>query len=558
MNLLRRVTPFALALPPLIALAWVAVLGRVTPEPAEWLLLRADQQLVFEWEQVFDFGDRPAFLAQRVLYLLLLSLPGVDLVVAHFVPWILTVACCLLFWRLLFRLSDSPWRGLGLLLFVGYAFSPVFGANWLLAARFRVVVPVLCFLGSVLLLSRERGGAAALHGSLWLALLAVFTEKSGVLLWPALVPLVLHDARRRGVERPLQTVAWWTLLGSFASVLCFVGLRTGARHFGLLGRLVTEPLATLRYAIDVIGKPVPEIVAHPMTPILVALLLLVGFAWLLVRARRHREAVDAQLPTAIWTSVALFGLGVPLLAVEWHLGTTVADSWLRELLFPGCFFPIGVAGLCAVHAPRVAGRAFPILLVLMFVALALDWQRGWEHLKIVRSVLGSAEAQLVVFESAGSKMDPARFPPVTRATAGLLRERGELGALPQMGEPRLDLFDMEPEDRLSGEFRSATADGATGVVLARTLAPPPSLVVLTRFRGQDAEEVIRITTPNFYGGGGEFPWRVAWPTDDALESGDEVRSYAFHVDGLRLVRLPGAFRRTAAGFEAVRPERGGR
>ncbi len=175
---------------PLVALAWS--LRSDAPEPADWRVYLREPELSFVggW---FEFAGRPNHLGFATLYRALLSL-GVDIATLVGVGWALAALCVGAVWRLAPR-AILAWPLLALL-----AFSPAFGANWLLVERLRVFLPAACACAMVLLLR------APLHRARFvvatgLAVLAVLTHETGSLLWVAMLPLMVCPERRSSEVR---------------------------------------------------------------------------------------------------------------------------------------------------------------------------------------------------------------------------------------------------------------------------------------------------------------------------------------------------------------------
>jgi hypothetical protein len=546
----------ALAAPAIVALVWISTMGIAIPEPSDVLVYRGDPALEFRWERVFSTGNDPAFLFQRAAYLGLLSIPGSDFGVIRFLPWMLAVLCCVVFARLLRTLAGDKANPRlvfgGVLLFVFWAFSPAFGANWLVGARMRMFLPPLFFLLAMGLLVRGTGWRWRFLASLLLAQLAIFTEKSGMLVWIALAPVVYTEASRRGRRGPWGSFAWWVLLGNIGTLLCYVAMRGEmSTQPGLVGRLQDDPIALLEYAVVNFGRFIPEAVDHAYTPWVNASAL--GSAFIVLGLmtfgrRRDAERMRAAMP---WFGFCVFAIGLVVLLTEWHSGSILTPGFLREFMWPGCFVVVGVAGLLKVHAAALAKVVLPVAALALFVMTSLDWLRGFEHLKVAHSSCRTVEA-VTAMHDAGVEMPVVPLPAVSYTTAKWLRARGLLSGLPALASNDLDEFDVQGTDAgaRKGRMLAFSAKDASGEVLAYRFEPAPPLILLTRHEPGAKEVVFKIAAPNFYRGGARFPWLASFPTM-RFEAGEEVRAYALYLEGLKAYPLPGRFRFGDGRFQPV-------
>ena len=559
--------------PAAVALAWVIHMRTGGSEVSYWRLARQESVQEYAWERLLDTGMFPAYFVDRYLVYGLLRIPGFDFQWLHFAPWVLAALCCVVFYRLLIgHAGPRHDRALvlgGLFVFTAWTFNPSLGANWICGERLRAFLPPLLFLSSIWILTTGRRWSWRFYLCAVLAILALFSEKGGLFVWVALLPVVATQARRRGVARPWFEVGKWLVLGNLGIVLCYFVWR-GNRQPGLSASLLEDPTGTLLDVAHAIGESVPRLAAVPQMAFAACAAQLLALALLVLLLCKHRRD-DVRLARAMpWLAFAIYGFSLAFLLVDLRVVPRNGEGllgleWQREHLWTGSFLLVGIAGLASVYARPVARLVFPVGIGVLLALTAQDWHRGWEHLKVVHGVLRTSEAELAFLGVADGQT--MLIPPpsisnehetstVGRKTADALRKRGLLSAVPLVRSLSLSSFDVQPEPTKETTrgvlLKETTPTRVEGVVRARTFEPAPGLVMLTRKLGADGDErVFVLVKPYFYGGGKLSPFARDLKVDPPFQEGEVVRAYGFEVEGHKAYPFLGQLRFGAGEFHKV-------
>jgi len=427
---------------------------------------------------------------------------------------------------------------LAMLLVTLVCFSPAFGANWLLGARFRFVLPGACMaLGVWLMTGGSRGFRWRLLVAAVLAQLALFSERTGVLVWIALAPLVFVEARRRQVARPVVPLILWCLAGNIGTALCFDESASYAMGKGVVGLLFELPHATLEFALRAAGSGVPNMVAGTtVDEVVVGGLLLVAFV-VLASAAVRRRVIPAAMP---WLALALFGLGQVVLLCEYYATSSLTPELLRELTWACVFLPVGLAGVFSCVVAHISRRVAVILLSPLLVVALVDWGRGLGQLDLVGRLLRQCEASLV-FSDVGEQVLPEfPRPSVVRRTEVVeLRDANRLRRPRAVSHLGVGQFTLAPRGGANGELTAVARNAASGWVERGRLIP--DLVLLTRRRAGGDEQIFRIAAPVPLAGHDRWSWVAAWPANIEFAPGERVRAYGFDVAWRRVFVLRGEF-----------------
>lgn len=536
-----RLARFLWLLPALAALACTVHYASFAPEPVDWRLVWREPPLVYSGDDFFDFRGSANFVAFRAIHLGLLATPA-DFDSLALVPWLLATGCVLLLRSLGVR-GRRP-TAVAALLIAAALYSPVFAADWLLLARFRVFGPALCCCMAVSVLRgtgrwRARWVVAAL-----LAQLALFVHVSGALLWLALVPLVAFEARRRG-RRALVAAAAWCVVGNLGLLLCYDESTRGLP--GLGGHLVEQPAVALATLARVAGLGLPDVLPGTDSDTWVAGAVLATalavFAGLLVRRRAHDATVADAMP---WLSLALFGVGAVVAVSHAMIPLSLADNLLKEICWAGVFLPIGIAGLTVAIAPASFARLLTPAAAALLLLFAQEWCRGLGSLRFEHELLRQGEAQLVFADAALNELPAEPRPPLPlQANRDLLRASGKLRRIEPV--PTLAIGELEPslDSAPAGRLDSVTAAAAKGHV-ART-----DLVLLVRQLENGPGRVFRIAAPNLFILNDTLPWTADLADAEAFRELEEVRAFAFDARARRRRALDGAFRFQDGRFIAI-------
>ena len=551
----RRIfVPVAIVAAALVCLAWVVALAPPTPEPAAWRAARGDDGLLLTWYQFVAADDQPRFLLFRLAYLGLLQLPGSDFGRFGIVMWLLAAATLAALAGLLRRTAGErgdPLRGgVALTLVAWWIFSPAFGADWLVGARFGIFVPPLLLLLGVRVLGGGDVSARRVAGAGLLAWAAIFFDRTGVLVWIVLAPWVARQSPR---GRRTTRLVFWVLIGNVASLLSYLSPWEAAevRTPGLVLHIFTEPWGVLVFLCEALGDSVPRIVpGFGGERLLAGLLLGAGAVWLLGRVivRRHEEGLlDRVWP---WVSMVLFGAGVALVQSDAYFAMATPPGVLRELGWGAFLLPVGLLGGAAVLTVRRPRTPLAVGALVVGLLLAADWHRGWEHMKIQRALLHQAGAQMVFARALGDRLPDEPKPALLDQEQSLILEQmGYLRGVRPVLTTRTSEFAQGEAQPEVGGIEVLDASGASGFVRATTRTFAPDLVLVCIKRGEAEEEILRIAAPHVARGGKVFPWAVT--LDTSFEVGDEVRCLGFHAAGRRAYPLRGRFTFTGDGFRAA-------
>ncbi len=543
---LATAVPIALVL--FVALAW----SSAVPEPEDWRRLAGREPLCFEWNDVTAADETPKLYVFRALYAGLLALPGSDFGRLAIVGWLLAVGT----WWMSRRLT-IPADGAGRAFTAAFglvaafvAFSPSFGADWLLGARLQVFVPPLAaVVGAALLLGTGRHRLRII-GALLLAALAVFTDPRGPLVWIALAPLVWASTRAAG-GRAGVALAVWIVAGNVLTVIAHDDFTTtAATKPGLGAHVVTAPVAVADYALRHVcdGLPLTALASTPTLRGVGAGLLALWLVLGVVIA--CRSAHPDRLRATAWWSLAAFGALSPLLAIGDAFPPRAPAEWVREFTWGAWLLPIGVlAGFRAI-APRIASIPVAAGLAAMGIAALVDFAPSTVHLGRQRSWLGHGTAMHVFYDALGEgRMSPHLRPPVPGSPrAAHLRGLGLLGGAAPASTSLRDLR-VVTDGPAPGRLTAVRTIGAVGEVAAGRFRRGPDAVLLTLRRGTD-ETIIQLTHPDYLEPDATLPWLAPFVAT-AFVVDDEVRAYAFDAAARTARPLDGVWRFDGRAFADV-------
>jgi hypothetical protein len=548
--------------PAVVALLWILEWASSAPEPIAWRSQLGDGPLCFAWRQVTEFTGEPNFLVFRLLHSSLLAVPGLDFPHLPLTTWAIAAATCLLLRRQLHSTAAArtpAWLAPAVL---GYAtlwcFSPAFGANWLLGERLRLFLPALCCLLAVWLLAARAAGRWRILTAAVLAQAALFSERTGFLVWIALVPLLWTEATRRHDPRRLFDCAWWCLLGN-ASTWIALDERppTTAAHTGLVGDLLVHPGTTLAHLVRTVGRSLPDLFAGPdLDELVLGAALVAALVTLLVRlysVRYDGERLHQAMP---WVSLALFGIGHALVVGEFYNPPPLTPMLMREVLWGSWLLPIGLVGLGLVTMTRSARRLLALAVPVLGLLCIQDWQRGFGHLALEHQLLRQGEALSVFVPAANSELPEGAPLPLPPGEVVALRERGKLRRLAATTGMDLAQLDLEPQPG-HGALESATTTAALGRVGDQD-GFVADLVLVVRAgasHAQSGQRIVRIAVPAPSTSREPRPWSAELGELEAFTAGDTLQAFVFDGRGRRVRPLAGVVRFNGAHFEPA-PEAG--
>ncbi|HEY6205637.1 MAG TPA: hypothetical protein VIW21_05670 [Chthoniobacterales bacterium] len=275
-------------------------------------------------------------------------------------------------------------------------FAPVQAENWLWGFQLQIFIPNLCLVGSLVVFNSALAEPAKFTGASLLAIVAMFSFGSGLLLWPTIALYLLLSGRRIG-----WLIAWAGVLLFAAAAYCvdyhpqpIRGPRTGRAldyffyfagfNGGALGRIPVEQglfvaivvgcLALLLYsasfvffvrssrAVMRVAAPWLALGAYPIFCAALAASTRVGWG--------PQQSLDSR-----YTSIST-NLYVALIAL-----VVMTSRFARELK-PGSSFARAAA---AVEIPF-----FAVMLTLYFAG----WAEGLDHFNVLHRLESQGRADL--------------------------------------------------------------------------------------------------------------------------------------------------------------------
>lgn len=508
--------------------AWEWASG--APEHVAWRHYWRDPPLNFWPAQWAEFAGQPNQLTFRAVHLAAVHGLGVGFERL----WLLTAGLAVLCAAALTRLArhtlpggGGPWLLSGMLVLL---LSPVFGANWLVAERFRVVLPAVWFLAAVAILQRGIATRRRVLLAGVCAALALTTYDGGALAWVALAPLVAAAAVRGG-RRPWGYVAGWVL--AFNVLALFVWDESYEPEAGIAAHLSEQPIELAKFTLRMVGLVLPEPLAGPLpgllrTRTLVGLLAFCLLAVVSLAAWRTRRDQDRVRRAGPWLACAWFGALASVVLAHRHFPIALPESYVREILWPVLFLPIGVVGATAALWPGPGARARGPLLAALFALGVQQWSAGLDSMAMKGRVLRQSDAQLALAELDGLLTAPPAVLGV-RSDRDLLRGLGCLPrALPLTGAELLAL----PRGGTAGLVQRVDGTVVHGVAVS-TADFVSDIVVLVQTRADGVAHVVALAVPAVGGRYGAEPFAVDLGSLAAFSPSDGLWAVAF--DGRRRV-----------------------
>lgn len=523
----RALTWVLIALPVLGCLALVVAMASASPEPQAWRATLREPMLAWTAAELLGFDETPRVLGFRLAHLGFLELPGVDFDTLPLLGWVLAGLVVWLVHRRVVRAGGFVGAVAGVLL-ATWCFSPSFGANWLLAERFRIFVPPLCFALALALLDGRARWRLRFAVALALAQLAIFVDRTGCLVWIAALPAVCVTVSRHDRGRMLGWVALWCVWGNVGSLVCHGGAVRLRDPAGILGQLLDAPGATAAAWLRTSGQGLPSLLPGADTSLVAGALLqgalAVAVAVLVVRRRRPGVLAAA----APWLGFVVFGEGVALLATHWFPGLGLPPAFLREFTWAGFMLPLGVLGLVGLHWGGALPRLARVGLVALLVLAAAEWSPGLSRLAAQHRLLRQGEAQLAFAEVATAEMPRGIPPPILGAeSVTQLRDRGLLAPIHRAAALDLGGIDVAGATVPFGEFLQINAATALGWVAPEGEHCLTDVVLLTRQRPGAPETIFKIALPLLTVAAERKPWRAELTGIDAFVEGERLRALAF-------------------------------
>lgn len=464
----------AMAAAPLVAaFAWARLASRF-PEP--WGERQMQGEMVIHWDLPAwaSVGQEPAHLLGRLIPVLLLHLPGIQISTLA----IANALFAILFGALLigpliaaFRRTRVP-AACAVLFAAMLATTPSLGATWLYGERAAMFVPPTLFLLCLRMLQSERPFAQSAITTIVIAGLAPFVHGNGCFLAWALLPAFREATRRL---QPAQSAAWQLgllLVGTVAAAASMTpagGIALGSQ--GILGRLCDAPVEALVQLLSGLGQCLLDPIANTDVDAIVvgAIALLLPTALLLRRPARdelqHLDAANA--------SCLLYGLLAALWPME-RLGLGADTAGMRALSVGSCLVLTGGLGLLAIRLTRTQ---FALVIGATTMVLTLDWQTGLETLRVARTNCEQTESRLLLPEDCVGERDETMLTVRTKAEFDNLRMRGAVPSASPFQPESLQAAANANAERTRGALAECSPTLIHGSVRSSLFGDTPSIVV---------------------------------------------------------------------------------
>ncbi len=517
------------------------------PEHVSWRHIWREAPLAFWPAQWADFPGQPNLLTFRALDLALVHWLGVGFERLWLAPVLVVVACVVGLARLARHTlpgGAGPWSCAALVMLL---LSPAFGANWLIAERFRVVLPLAWFLLAVACLRAGIAVRRRVFGAGVCAALALTTHDAGAVVWVALLPLVGRAAARGG-RRPWAWIAGWALCFNLLSMQVWdeVTYPMG----GLGAHLVERPLELGGFLLRVVALVLPEplpvaLEGWGQVGIVLGALAWLGLAWVSLvawRARTDQPRLDRATP---WLACAWLGALAALAHAHRHFPLWLPDHYVREIVWAVSLLPLGVAAAAAALWPEWGGRVRGPAVAVFVVLAAQQWAVGIPSMAVKGRVLRQSDAALALAELDG--LLAAAVGPVTaRADRDYLHGLGVLPRAVRLDQAALLAL---PRASAAGAMQSIEGVHARGSVESRPDFTA-DLVVLVGTRADGSARVVATVAPAVNARFGTESFDADLGSLAGFVTDDVLSAVAFDGRQRRLAPLAGRWRMREGGFVA--------
>jgi hypothetical protein len=408
MNHLGRMLLLTVVVAILSVAAWVCLQWTSgSPEPDLWRQELGLDPLWLTWTDANAKNDGPARLVFRGVYAILLSLE----LSYDQLGWV-TLCSALLAFLLLARwiyacIADrlgATTRTAILLVVCAAMFSPSYGANWLLAERFRMFVPIACLAAGGLLLRQGRWLPLRYVAALLFAQIALLTDVRGLWVWVALLPCCAAIAEG---QRRAAYLAGWVIAGNVGALASEFSMGPSAPSDAswIVTTIVADPFNYLLEVVTTLGRSLPDLWHGTTTDETV-----IGAGMLLLFVLTSSLALRRlEVAMAAWWAMAAFGLGAALTSTAQLHGIDIDRITRHELEWSILSLPIGLGGLVAELGGGRLGQWLRAFIPAIFVLLVQDWQHGFTDLTWRHAQLREYEARLAFYEA--TELDPDKIGP---------------------------------------------------------------------------------------------------------------------------------------------------
>lgn len=490
-------------------------------------------------------GAGPWLPGQRGTLLGLLAVPGMTLQYAAALTVLLAIA---LVWSASRSVASAAGGGpfaapLAFGALGALALAPGFGADWLQAERFGVVVPPLLLVLSLQLLGGERGFVWRALLVLLLAALAPTYHAHGALVGVALWPAVAGAATRSG----RIGAGWAGLVAVTGAAVAFAGWWFGGWHGSpdaAVHRLGDGTVQRLWGLLEEFGRPWLDLwrdSRHDERAFgALGLLLAAALPWLPARP-------DAP-PADRWWSCVLFGLLVVLFAAAYLPAETPAAA-RRALCYGAFLLPVG---LCGVVASRFGREVWAIGLGAVVVLGLQDWWGGDQILRQARVEAARVAAAVALPESFDAATRAKLLP---YAEAEAQQRHLATGIVPTPNEAFAEVAQAssdQPANPAYGVVVGGSPIDVHGSLRQSLLGEPIGAVVVVAVDGTQ-RRLLGASLLQSLGGPGAMPFRVSWT--EACGEGTKLVVMAFLPGSGTFARLSGPG--LVSGGKLLEPPAGG-
>jgi hypothetical protein len=574
--------------PALVLLAAMVPLRVPVPYLDQWSFVAQYEDWVagnFGWSNLFaKEGDHPAAVG-RIIYFAVLQWMRGNVAVLPLLNWLLSAVVAWCVWLFVRRGWSDDRVAQGLLMFIASLtiFNAAQGGVWIWDCTYQSYLPGSCLAFGLVLLSKSELSWWRLGLAAFLSVIATFSYAAGFLVGFLLVLPIWHNLRS---SRLLVAGVWLTFHGLVA-LLMLKGFGQ-AKYFHetpvSIALLIEHPLIRLQFVMVLLGQMLGKgLIFEPLTVSLAlgSLLFALFCACVIVLfcRRGNRELLTNSLP---WVVFGCYGIlhSVLVSIGRLHDSLTNKDALAERVMAErfivfSLFSVLGTVLLVATiirHGDlgemqrRWITKLSGPLLTLIIVAAAVNWEAGYQLMKMENRLMKQDRAML----SFGSliKADPDRLwnrklKFNTVPYAKLLSSMGRLPGVKFVHDQRLKSIQPRKPAKAKGAQFNKPVLLPNGAWELSGLCPCsrahsvdlPDLIIITSQLADDGvadELILAVATPvlpeTFFERESQrrrypqhfFGWRQTIDSS-SLPSGKVVlRAYTFDHDAQRLELIDGA------------------
>lgn len=407
------------------------------------------------WSDLLEPHYVPPSAVGKVIYFAVLHWLGGNVSVLPLLTWafavVVAASACVLARPLW---SEGGARGAVLMLLTSLTvFSAAQGEVWTWGFLFQNSIPGVCLMVGLVVLSAGPPVVWRILVAASLCVVATFSFATGILVGPLLALLLWHQTVEKSMtHRWFLTGAWL----SFNAVMGWVALggSAGGEAAASAGILLERPWMRLQFMLVLLGQVLgkgtvfePEALCATMGGVLV--LVSAACAVHVFRRRHERVLITAALP---WIVCSLYGAGSAGFICIGRSFNSLNNSLDERYSALSLFFVVGTVLLAAVvmahgdaasHLARGLRKGAVPVVVVLLLAHAVNWERGWQSMKLAGKRMKQERAMLVfaaVLPPDPGWMEPRLSRKSSFRMVQLLAETRRLPALKLVTDTRIAHF----------------------------------------------------------------------------------------------------------------------